>query len=63
MRKYQRSALLAVLTLPAAISIFSASVALTTLTSCEGKAENAGEKIDNAVEKAGDKIENATDKH
>lgn len=29
---------------------------------CDGKAENAGEKIDKAVEKAGDKIDDAADK-
>lgn len=33
------------------------------LTACEkkGPAEEAGEKLDNAVENMGDKIENATD--
>ncbi len=29
---------------------------------CNGDAENAGEKIDDAIEDAGDEIEDATDK-
>lgn len=45
-----------VLALLAALGIGS------TLVSCDGKAERAGEKIDRNIEKAGDKIEDATDR-
>ena len=70
MSKLHRTAMLAVLAVPTVQGFISSSLGLAgtavlasvTLSSCEGKAEKAGEKIDNAVEKAGDKIENATDK-
>jgi hypothetical protein len=58
MNKLKKIALLTYAALPLAIGATS----LFTLTSCEGKAERAGEKIDEAVDDAGDAVEDATDK-
>lgn len=45
-------------------TLLAAATMAFVLTGCDqdGPAEQAGEKIDNAVEKAGDKIEEAGDK-
>jgi hypothetical protein len=42
--------------------LVSGTAALVSMSACDGGAEEAGEKIDDAVEEAGDKIEDATDK-
>lgn len=38
------------------------AVSSVSLYGCEGEAEQAGERIDDATERMGDKIEDATDK-
>jgi hypothetical protein len=45
------------------LALLALLVVGSALVSCDGRAERAGKKIDNAVEKAGDKIEDATDRH
>lgn len=48
----------------AVLAVLLAFGAASLITACEqdGPAEEAGEKIDNAMEKAGDKMEHAGDK-
>jgi hypothetical protein len=58
MNKLKKIVLIAYAALPLVICASS----LATLTSCDGKAETAGEKIDEAVDDAGDAVEDATDK-
>ena len=58
MSKLKKIALMTYAALPLALGAAS----LASLSSCDGKAETAGEKIDEAVDDAGDAVEDATDK-